>query len=136
MDSALLDTDIVNEVLKRKNTSVVTRAADYLLRHGQFAISSMSRYELLRGLKEKNAVRQLAQFSAFCRHSLILAITDDVLDRAADLWVESRRIGRATADADLLIAATALEHHRILATGNTRHFSWVTGLELDDWRSP
>ena len=37
-------------------------------------------------------------------------------------------------DADLIIAATALEHGRTLATGNAAHFSWINGLNLEDWR--
>ncbi len=52
MDEALLDTDMVNEVLKRKNAEVVRRAAAYLAQHSRFAVSAMTRYEVLRGLKE------------------------------------------------------------------------------------
>ena len=55
MDAALLDTDTLNEVLKQKNANAIRHAAEYLAQHGQFAISSITRYELLRGLKEKNA---------------------------------------------------------------------------------
>jgi predicted nucleic acid-binding protein len=39
-------------------------------------------------------------------------------------------------DADLLIAATALEHGMTLATGNAADFSWIAGLTLEDWRQP
>jgi predicted nucleic acid-binding protein len=49
MDLALLDTDTLNEVLKQRNSEVIRHSADYLQQHGQFALSSMSRYELLRG---------------------------------------------------------------------------------------
>jgi len=38
-----------------------------------------------------------------------LPVTDPILDRAADLWAVANRAGRPGADADLLIAATALE---------------------------
>lgn len=51
MDAALLDTDILNEVLKQRNPVAIRHAADYLAEHGQFAISSISRYEVFRGLK-------------------------------------------------------------------------------------
>jgi predicted nucleic acid-binding protein len=34
----------------------------------------------------------------------------------------------------LIIAATALEHGRALITGNTAHFQWVPGLQIDNWR--
>jgi hypothetical protein len=43
MPLSLLDTDILNEVLKQKNAIVVGHAAAYLAQHGQFAISSISR---------------------------------------------------------------------------------------------
>jgi len=38
-------------------------------------------------------------------------------------------------DADLIIAATALETGRVLVTGNTAHYSWIPGLTLDDRRN-
>ena len=136
MDSAILDTDMLNEVLKQKNAQVLLHAAGYLRQHGQFALSSMTRYELFRGLKEKNAKRQLARFATFCQQSLILPVTDSILDRAADLWVTARRGGQPGRDADLIIAATALEHGRLLLTGNTIHFTWIPGLRLADWRKP
>ena len=99
MDATLLDTDMLNEVLKQKNATVVQHAANYLRQHGQFAISSMTRYEILRGLKEKAATAQLARFAAFCGHTLILPISDSILDRATDLWAEARQIGQAGRDA-------------------------------------
>lgn len=61
-------------------------------------------------------------------------VTDPVLERSANLWVKARRGGHPRYDADLIIAATALEHGRTLATGNAAHFSWINGLDLDDWR--
>ena len=63
MDAALLDTDMLNEVLKQKHAQVIQHASG---QHGQFAISSISRYEVVRGLKEKQAMRQLGRFTTFC----------------------------------------------------------------------
>lgn len=136
MDEALLDTDILNEVLKQKNAVVVQHAAEYLAQHGRLAISSITRYELLRGLLEKYATTQLAQFTAFARNTLLLPVTDEVLERAAHLWVAGRRLGHSPKDADLVIASTALIAGRTLVTGNTAHFAWITGLPLANWRDP
>lgn len=136
MDVALLDTDTLNEVLKQRNPLVVQKSADYLRKHSQFAISAITRYELLRGLKEKQATKQLALFEIFCRQSLIVSITDAILDRTADLWVAARRGGFPGKDADLMIAATALETQRVLVTGNTAHFAWVPLLKVENWRMP
>ena len=135
MDLALLDTDILSEVLKQRNPIVVRRAADYLIQYGAIAFSIVSRYEIVRGLKEKNATTLLPRFDTICQHSLLLPADDAVFERAADLWVEARRRGHPVADADLLIAATALLYKRSLATGNTAHFAWIAGLALEDWRA-
>jgi len=136
MDLSLLDSDILSEVLKQKDTRVVRRAREYLAEHGQFAISAMTRYEVVRGLKDKNATAQLARFKGFCGRSIVYAITDDILDRASDLWVAGRRQGHPHRDADLIIAATALMHDRVLVTGNQDHFGWIPDLTVVDWRKP
>lgn len=136
MDATLLDTDMLNEVLKQKNVNVIRHAAAYLAQQGQFAISSITWYEILRGLKEKNATSQLVRFEAFCQNTIILPVLDEILERAAELWVSGRSQGMAPNDADLIIAATALHHHRILVTGNTVHFEWIQALKLENWRSP
>jgi tRNA(fMet)-specific endonuclease VapC len=134
MPLSLLDTDILNEVLKQKNANVVRHAAAYLAQYGQFAISSITWYEVLRGLREKNATSQLYHFQAFCRNTLIISVTDDLLDQASTLWALGRRQGFSPKDADLIIAATALRDARELVTGNTAHFAWIPGLPLNDWR--
>jgi len=56
--------------------------------------------------------------------------------RAAELWCDAWAGGHPHDDADLIIAATAREHGRVLVTGNTPHFAWVQGLRLEDWRQP
>jgi len=134
MDPALLDTDILNEVLKSRNDRVLLRSVAYIREHHRFSISSMTRYEILRGLKEKNAQIQLARFDEFCKNSLIEPISDSVLDRSSDLWVKARALGREGRDADLIIAATAIELDRVLVTGNAKDFDWIPGLRIEDWR--
>ena len=136
MELSLLDPDILSEVLKYRDARVVHNAAVYFQQHGAFAFSSMSRYEVLRGLVERRAKSQLQRFQLFCRNNFILPITDTIFDRAADLWAEARQAGHSTNDADMIIAATALESRRVLITGNHRHFAWISQLKLDDWRKP
>ena len=96
----------------------------------------MTRYEVLRGYSQQAATSQLARFAGFCQRSLILPITDAILDRAADLWAFARSNGHPHNDADLLIAATAIEAGRELVTGNSAHFAWIPGLTVVDWRQP
>jgi tRNA(fMet)-specific endonuclease VapC len=134
MDAALLDTDILSEVLKRRDALVIKNASNYLRSYGSFTFSIFTRFELARGLKEMKATRQLARFESFCRHLSVLPLTAFVFDRAADLWAMARQNGHPHGDADILIAATALERQLTLATGNQAHFAWVPGLKYVDWR--
>ncbi|MEX0718696.1 MAG: hypothetical protein WD066_19030 [Planctomycetaceae bacterium] len=62
-------------------------------------------------------------------------MSDEILDRASDLWVSGRRQESTPKDADLIIGATALHHGRTLVTVNTAHFAWIPGLKLDNWRN-
>ncbi len=135
MDAAILDTDILSEVLKRKDQQVLTTARNYLIRHRRFAFSAMSMYEVVRGLWANGATRRLAAFQQTVASSDVFEISTNVLMRAAELWAEAHTNGHPRNDADLIIAATALEEGRVLATGNTAHYAWIAGIRLSDWRS-
>lgn len=136
MDASLLDTDTLSEFLKRRNHAVTANAKAYLKQHGQFTFSEFTRFEVRRGYVDKRATHQLAKFEVFCAHSLVLPIDRSVFDQAALLWSEARQGGHPRSDADLLIGATALLHGLVLATGNRRHFAWMPGLRIADWRTP
>ena len=135
MDEVLLDTDILSEILKGKDRRVVQAGDRYLAEHGRFALSAITFYEIFRGLRAKRAVRALTNFLRLAEESDILLISIPVLKRAADLWVHAGDGGYPRDDADLIIAATAMETHRVLVTGNTSHFAWIPGLSLADWRT-
>jgi tRNA(fMet)-specific endonuclease VapC len=134
MRPALLDTDILSELLKLRNRSVRQKALAYTRQQGPLAFSAMTRYEVRRGYMVRMASTQLARFDTFCQNSLVLPVTDAIFDRAAELWAIGRQSGQPHADADLIIAATALETGRALVTGNAAHFGWIPALPIEDWR--
>jgi tRNA(fMet)-specific endonuclease VapC len=135
MDESLLDSDILSEILKAKDRRVLDAARRYLGEHSRLAFSAMTLYEILRGLQASGATRGLARFLQLVEDSDVLPISIPVLKRAADLWSVAYRGGHPRGDADLLIAATALESGRVLVTGNTVHFTWIPGLAVSDWRA-
>lgn len=73
LSPVLLDTDVLSAIM-RKNPLVLPKARAYLVEHGRFTLSIITRYEILRGLKEKDANRQIAVFEAFCNQSSILPL--------------------------------------------------------------
>lgn len=134
MEKALLDTDILSEILKGKDAQVLAHASQYLAEHARFAFSAMTLYEIIRGFRAAKAVSQLASFVKLADDSDVVPISAIVLNRAAELWADAHAGGQPRNDADLIIAATALETGRVLVTGNTGHFTWIPQLRIEDWR--
>ena len=132
---ALLDTDILSHLM-RQDRSARAHGLAYLAEHGQFTFSLVTRYEILRGLKVKQAAVQLAAFEQFCNVNNVLPMTDAIVVRAAEIYADLRRRGALIGDADILIAATAQDHSLVLVTNNTKHFSNITGLQILSWAAP
>ena len=56
--------------------------------------------------------------------------------KAAELWAHSRTAGAPIADADILIAAQAVELEATLVTDNEKHFevNKPLGLMVENWK--
>lgn len=133
MDEALLDTA---EVLKAKDARVLATAQQYLKQYGRLSFSAITFYEVVRGMVAAGATKQLANFLQTAANSEVTPISTPILLRAANLWATATAGGHPRDDADLIIAATALEVRRVLVTGNRPHFDWIQGLRIEDWRQP
>ena len=131
----LLDTDVLSGLM-RKTPTALNRARTYLADHRQFTISLVTRFEILRGLKAKRAAAQLAAFDAFCGSNEVVPITDGVIVRAADIYADLHGRGQLIPDADILIAATAIENALVLATNNLGDFGRIASLRIDNWLAP
>lgn len=132
MAPTLLDTDVLS-ALMRRHPEVISSARRYLAEHGRLTISVITMYEIQRGLKAKNATKQLTAFDALCKSSTILPVDDMVADRASTIYSDLASRGELIGDADMLIAATALVYKMGLVTNNHKHFSRIAGLEIERW---
>jgi tRNA(fMet)-specific endonuclease VapC len=139
MDRSLLDTSTLSDVIApraKRPAAVAAHVAKYLSEHGRLTYSQISCYEILRGLRKKGAATQLQRFATFCQNSELLSVSYEVLDRAAELWADGQQRGITVDDSDLFIAATALVEGLPLVTANRKHFAWIAGLAISDWREP
>jgi len=134
MFPVLLDTDILSEILKQRDDNVLQTARTYLNECCQFSFSVLARYEILRGLRAKGATRQELAFDTLCQFSRVLPLTEPIAACAASIYADLQLRGELIGDADILIAATALEHRLAIATGNTSHFERIPGLRVINWR--
>ena len=128
----LLDTDTLSAYMRREAT-VVARIEEYLIAHRELSFSLMTRYEILRGLKARGATSKLRAFAELCSISDILALTDEVIERAADVYADLYRRGELIGEGDILIASTALVYDLVMVTNNVKHFSRIEDLQVDNW---
>jgi tRNA(fMet)-specific endonuclease VapC len=128
---ALLDTDILSALLKGRST-VVAQAQSYLRIHSKFSFSIITQYEVLRGLNAKGATVQIQAFQRFCRINEIVPLDDAIVQRAAEIYSRLHQGGTLIGDADILIAATAMERGFTVMTNNVRHFQRIPGLTIEN----
>jgi tRNA(fMet)-specific endonuclease VapC len=132
MNKAILDTDVLSAVM-RQDENALAEASKYLAVYSYLSISTISRFEILRGLYAKQADSQIAAFDVLCQSLEIMPLTDSVVVRASQIYGDLYRSGRLIGDADILIAATCLEAGYDCVTNNTSHFTRVDGLEVRNW---
>lgn len=135
MPPSLIDTDTLSEIIKGRDQQVLRRSGEYLSVHHHFTFSIITRYEILRGLKAKGAARQIASFELRCSESLVLTLSDNIIDRASDIYEDLYRKGQLISDADILIAATAIVHKLHIVTENPDHFRRIHDLHVESWRA-
>jgi len=133
--AALLDSDTLSEIIKGRDFSTRRQAKEYLLRHRRFQFSIITRYEILRGLKAKDAFRQIQAFDELCQNSIVLPLSEEVVVRATGIFAALRKQGAIIDDADILIAATAQVHDLVLITNNLAHFRRIPDLRSESWRA-
>ena len=127
----VLDTNIISHILRR-NAAALTRLQEAVENGDDLFMCPVVFYELRRGLLYRSADRQLAELDAFARALQWVDYDRAMWADAATLWAEGRRRGRASDDADLLIAAFARRLRATLVTNNTSDFANLD-LPVVDW---
>ena len=128
----MLDTNVVSDLVRQPNGSVASRVI--ALEQGAFGISIVVAAELQYGAARSGSSRLRQQLDA-----VLSAIETVPLDEPADkhygmIRSELERIGRPIGHNELLIAAHARALGATLVTNNTREFSRVPDLDIEDWR--
>lgn len=135
MKPALIDTDIVSLFL-RGNRHVRSRFEAYLGSGERLHLSIITVYEIVSGLKHRDAKKQLQSFRALVAASEVWPLTEPCVEIAADLYAALRERGKLIDDLDLLIAGTALANDCMVVTHNRKHFDRIEALEVQDWSEP
>ena len=127
----LLDRDTILESL-RDSEKVKAR----LLERASIpkAISVITYGELLYGAKvSKQVEKNLATVRGLADIFPIIGVGRSIIETFIDIKRGLETEGQPLDDMDLMIAATALTLNYCLVTNNTRHFSRIQGLQLENW---
>jgi tRNA(fMet)-specific endonuclease VapC len=126
----LLDTDVCIEIL-RGNEKVIRTQEEC---SEELAVSFMTAADLLYGAENSDfPERSHMLVQRFLVAVPVIPSGDGILNRFAVLKAGLKKTRLALPDADIFIAATALEHADALVTGNAKRFSRIEGLRLEDW---
>ena len=94
-------------------------------------ISVVTYIELAQGCRNKAELERLKKGLAQ-QGTRILPVTEAISEQAARL-IDQHTLASGLQLGDALIAATALEHHLPLLTGNTKHFAPIPELTIESF---
>lgn len=129
----LFDTDVLSRLMKQAPPASLHNRFTGVLVERQYT-SSITLAELVFGAKKKGS-RRLAELidELVVSNLSVLPFDADAARRYGETRAELERHGTTTGDADLRIAAIALDRGLIVVTGNTRHFERVPDLSVENW---
>ena len=129
-----LDTNICITCIRKsiKTENIVRRFIEY----GYFNIklSTIVIAELMHGAyKSKRTEETLSDTEEFIAGFEVIPFDYDAAVAYGKIKASLERKGQVIGPNDMLIAAVALSRNAVLVTNNTREFSRIDGLKLDDW---
>ena len=126
----ILDTDIVRLIV-RKNASVIKN----LIMHenDEICISAISYAEICFGLEKKGSEKLYSELNQILGKLLIIDFNDTQAEFYGKIRVELEKSGICLDNMDILIAAAAVTNNAILVTHNTKHFSKIKTIKIEDW---
>jgi tRNA(fMet)-specific endonuclease VapC len=126
----LLDTDICIHML-RGNKKIIEERRKY---PDQIAVSFMTLAELYYcAEKSANPTKNRSLLEQLLLTLAVINSDNQIMHRFGMLKASLEGLSIPLADAELLIAATALEKCNLLVTGNIKYFGRIAGLPLVNW---
>ena len=127
-----LDTKIVIYALNRSNERLTRQLQ--ATKPSRIKVPEIVRAELLFGVsKSSRKMAALSAVQAFLEPYELLPFAGDAAEHYADIRGRLEKKGKVIGPADLIIAATARAAGAVLVTHNTKEFSRVPGLQIEDW---
>lgn len=130
MAAFALDTNTLSYYMRRQGRVVERVQA---LSPQQVILPAVVVFEVNYGLRRAGRRDALEAFARMVQAARVLDFDAEAADHAARIRLHLESLGTPIGLPDLLIAATARHHGCTLVTHNTREFSRVPDLQLEDW---
>ena len=127
----MLDTDTCSYIIRAYSANVIARL-DAVPRN-QVEVSSLVCAELRYGAGRAKSRKLVALVEAWLDMFTIAPWDDDAARTYAKVRTALDAKGKPIGNIDVLIASHALARDATLVTNNTKHFSQVSGLHLENW---
>ena len=133
--SHLLDTNVCIALINGTSNQVRKHYIQATNRNDKLVTSPIVAHELWYGVAKSDRIPQNAnRLATFLgRDVVLLDYTERDAQAAGDIRAELEREGQRIGEYDTLIAGQAFSRNLILVTANTREFSRVNGLVVEDW---
>lgn len=131
----MLDTNICSFIMREQPETVIKRLEQVVLRGHRIVVSAVTYAEMRFGAAgPKASPRHMQLVDAFCaRLDAVLPWDRAAVDATTEIKVSLRLAGTPIGPNDTAIAGHAIAAGAVLVTNNTREFTRVTGLTLEDW---
>ncbi len=126
-----LDSNVLIDLLHGNSKILAAFKHAYLF--DSVRIPDLAYYEVIRGLEYIDPKNHREEFECFVRECGIEYMDLDVLHEAARQYAGLKRSGIVIDDDDILIGSLAIVRGATLVTNNTRHFSHLHGVKLQNW---
>ena len=128
----LLDTNVCIHLLR--GSSIILREKILKVDDEDICFPSIVRFELYYGAyKSAGQQKVLSALNSFLSRFKSAQVDDDIAEQCGRIRFELDMKGTPIGPYDLIIAGTALSRKLILVTHNTREFSRINHLNLEDW---
>jgi tRNA(fMet)-specific endonuclease VapC len=131
----LLDTTVCVHILRGKGDSILEKMSHHQVEN--FAISILTKFELLVGIKKHPSAQQLRRWNGFLDLKFaVIEFGEAEAEEAASVQAELESKGRGIGEIDTCLAGTARTKNLTVITSNFKEFSRIKRLRVEDWYMP
>jgi len=126
-----LDTNICIYALKGSYPNIKEKIAS--IKPNKIKLASIVRAELLLGAKKSTNKKTLKIVESFMKPFSTVGFCHECATSYAEIRADLEKNGEIIGPNDLILASTVIANNGILITHNTKEFSRVKGLRIEDW---